>query len=258
MIEVSLKTNFKTALEKALLFSAGPKIVREAAAVALSRTAASVAFALRKEMPDIFDRPAPLTAKAILYRKADAAGLRASVFIRDDASKGTPPSKYLAAEILGGARRDKRSERALKGAGIMQGGQSLVPGRGVPLDKYGNIPGALMVLILSRLGAFHEMGFNANASAATKRKLAKGLAAIHSSGTDFFVAHSKRGGEPLGIWRIVSSGKVQPFLLFANKRPEYAERFPFDAEVAHFAAVAWPREMRRALHEQIERYAGGK
>lgn len=258
MIEVSIKTNFKLALEKALLFSAGPKLIREAAAVALTRTAASAAFALRKEMPDIFDRPTSFTAKSLLYRKADAASLRASVFIRDEAAKGTPPSKYLAPEILGGPRGDKRSERSLKAAGIMQAGQSLVPGRGMALDRYGNIPGPMMVLILSMLRAFNEVGFNANASTAARQKVAKGLHAMQLNNRSFFVGRTKAGGEPLAVYRLVSPGKVEPVLAFVSKRPEYAEQFPFFAEVAHFAAAAWPREMQRALYERIKGYAGGK
>lgn len=257
MIKVSLKTDF-TRLERLLMISVGGKMLREAAAVALTRTAAHATFALRKDMPDIFDRPTPFTTKSLLYRKADAVGLQASVFIRDDAAKGTPPAKYLGPEILGGPRRDKSSERQLKGKGLMQMGQSVVPGSGAQLDKYGNIPGPQIVAILSRIGAMSEVGYSMNATDTMKRRLAKAHAAVRKSGTNFFVAHAKRGGEPLAVYQLVSRGVVKPILWFANKRPDYAERFPFQAEVAHYAGKVWVKEMARALLERIKRGPGGR
>ena len=151
---------------------------------------------VRKKLPSIFDRPIPFTVSSVRYGKATRSDLRSRVYISDDAPKGLSPRKYLKAEIEGGVRGDKRSERALKAAGLMQSGQQVVPGRGMELDRFGNVPGPTMVRILSRIAAFGQQGYSANASEKTKKKLARAKMAARRGGTDFFVAHAKRGGEP--------------------------------------------------------------
>jgi len=96
---------------------------------ALTRTAKAAQAEISK-IPATFQSVVPLTARAVLMKPALAAdgiaGMEAMVYIRNEAPKGTPPSKYLRAEILGGARHDKRSEHAFQSAGIMQPGQQWV------------------------------------------------------------------------------------------------------------------------------------
>src|SRR3546814_18055819 len=75
------------------------------------------------------------------------------VFVQDYAGKGTAPEKYLAAEIYGGTRGAKRSERALQMTGAMAAGLYAVPGSGAQRDAYGNMPDSEVRQVLSYLGA---------------------------------------------------------------------------------------------------------
>jgi hypothetical protein len=79
-------------------------------------------------------------------------------------SKGTPASKFLAPEIYGGQRGQKRSERALTRYAPPDVKRAMgnrgywVPGPGLTLNAYGNVSGSTMVQILSDLKAFGEVG----------------------------------------------------------------------------------------------------
>src|SRR3546814_9848403 len=75
------------------------------------------------------------------------------VFVQDYAGKGTAPEKYLAAEIYGGTRGAKRSERALQMTGAMAAGLYAVPGSGAQRDAYGNMPASEVRQVLSYLGS---------------------------------------------------------------------------------------------------------
>ena len=165
------------------------------------------------------------------------------------------PRKYLGPEMRGGLRNNKGAENVLQRAGLMQPGQYIVPSTQFPLDRFGNVPGSAMVRILSRVAAFAEMGSQANASPGTKGKLAKRRRAVASTGTDYFIAHDKRGGEPLGIWQLVGRGQVRPVLIFANKRPVYSVRFPMADIVAEFCRARFKDAMVQALLEQAKRGA---
>src|SRR3546814_18898385 len=75
------------------------------------------------------------------------------VFVQDYAGKGTAPEKYLAAEIYGGTRGAKRSERALQMTGAMAAGLYAVPGSGSQRDSYGNMPASEVRPVLSYPGS---------------------------------------------------------------------------------------------------------
>lgn len=221
--------------------------VRFAAAVALTRTAQAARADLTRAIPHIFESVVPLTARSVRFKPANMAdgfeSMFASVYIQNEAPKGTPPSKYLRAEILGGERRDKRSERALIAAGIMTPGQQWVPG-----GAQHHLSGPAIVRVLSRVKAFGEQGYRANASEATKRKLRKsGVLTHRATGTNYFIAHDKATHEPLAIYEIVSSGHVRPVLWFINRHAHYHVRFPFFELVEASARKNWPREIAAAL-----------
>ena len=254
MIQLVIDTSGLLKLEKALV-DLRTGLSEKAIDIALTRTVAATRRDLIAEMPKIFADPTPFTVNSVRY--APSQNQEASVYISDDAAKGISPRKYLGPEIEGGARGIKRGERVLMAAGMMNKGQWLVPGRSAPIDTYGNIPGPKMVQILSRVGAFGQQGFAANASKATKARLRKAGLAVKSTGTNFFVAHTKSGGEPLGVWEIVSSGVVRPVLVFTNKRPNYQVRFHFHAFVEKYAAAHWTKEMEDAFQHLVSKIVGG-
>lgn len=243
------------AAERGLLKAIGDQKRREVMASALSKVAGLARQRVMDRMGGahghaaIFDRPTPFTVHSIRYHPASGETLQAEVYISDDAAKGISPRKYLRPEIEGGARNVKRSERALIAAGDMLSDQSLVPSRQFPLDRFGNVPGPTMVKILSRIKAFGEVGYAANANKRTTKRLQKLGVTIHKqTGTDYFVAKG-HSGRPLGVWQVVSRGEVRPVLIFTDKQPTYRARFPFVDLVMDVFNRYWTVEVVRALTE---------
>ncbi len=248
MLEVSVSADF-SGLEKALLRMSA-ELKGKAAATAVSRTAARARLDMRDALPRVFDRPTPFTVNAIRFAADPNAGT-ARLFISDEAAKGTPPEKFLRAEIEGGARRDKRSERALVMRGIIAPDQQMVPGAGAPLDSYGNIQRGALTRILSRISAFGEQGYAANASAATRRRLKKAKLAVRSTGTDYFVKRD-HDGRAQGVFQLVGKGQIRPVLIFTDRRAHYRARFDFVGMAHKSFATLWPKEMRRGFYEAME------
>jgi hypothetical protein len=95
-----------------------------------------------------FDRPTPWIQKSIYLRAASVADLSAVVFVKDESINA------LAHHIDGGKRRAKGMEKLLRLAGVLKGShQYIVPGRGMKLDAFGNIPRGEVNKILSALKA---------------------------------------------------------------------------------------------------------
>jgi len=227
LIEVNVEDDFDK-LSKGLT-----RLEREqlpyAAARALTDTAKLAQGGYRQRLPSIFDRPTPYTMNSSRVQPARKDNLEASVELRDFAAKGTPAAKYLGPEIEGGARNVKRFERALALAGIRSPSGFAVPGRGASLDQYGNMSRGQIVQILSQLNAMADR--TQNVSARTTAKLArKGLLARHGKRLapgQYFLATSKRDGEPLGIYKLVGRGRVEPVMIFPRRAPRYTMRLDF-------------------------------
>ena len=229
--------------------------LRAASAQAVTNAAFAARKSIISKLPDIFDRPTPLTMHSIIVDKADPSGtgpIRATVRVRDEVSKGIAPASYLLHAAEGGVRPFKSSERALTLKGLMSASDQLVPGVGAKLDQFGSVSGSTMQSILSRIGALGEQGYTANATARTiKRLKKKGIAVTRKSGTDYFVAHSRRDGEPLGIYQLIGPGHVEPVLWFVNRRPQYRARFPFRDLVAEAAHEVLSAEFLKAVLFQL-------
>lgn len=187
-----------------------------AASLAVNHLARQAVDDLKAEMARVFDRPTPYTLNAFYWTKATKRDATAEIRAKDFAGKGTPGWKYLAPEVFGGSRRMKRFERALE---AKFGSAFAVPGCGAALNQYGNISQGEINKLLSALGAFAETGYLAN-----RRARARGRARRQQT---YFLAHSKNDGTPLGIYRVVSSGHVEPVLIFPRRPPSYAKRLPY-------------------------------
>ena len=222
------------------------KVEREtlpfASIVALTRTAVQARDLVRAEMPRIFKSPTPYTVNAVRAMPATKATLASAVLLRTAGE--VPAGDYLGPEILDGFRNEKRSERALQLADAMLPGQFEMPSREAVLDAYGNIPRGEIVKILSGISPRATL-----AKPAIRRSHKRQGFKTRQTGSPFFVAKSKRTGKPLGIWQVVSSGHVEPVLIFANRAPVYLERFPFDDMVARLADRLFPAELKKALLE---------
>lgn len=219
---------------------------RVAASTALNDVAFQVMKNVQSEMDQVFDRVTPYIKKSIQVDKARPDHLVATIEPRYMGGKGVDPASVLRAELVGGSRRDKRSEKALRRVGILPTGYvTVIPRQPFPGsdDGRGNIRGAFMVQLLSYLQAFGEQGYRANMGAKRKARIAdrttfSSLATRKQvpmiRGFELFVSTGKLRGEDLagrknrtrhlqpGIWARSGAygAKLQPVLLFV-RAPTY-------------------------------------
>ena len=211
-------------------------------------------FAEQDKIRGIFDRPTPLTQKSVLYRQATKESLTAWVFIRDEAAKGTPPSKYLMPQVLGGARGAKRFEAALRAIGVMEANEFAVPAIGYKRDAYGNVPGSTIVSILSQLKAHRDVGYMMNEtapSAARNRRSGKARYFVPSG----YRAEKAMLRLPRGIYER-RGNTVRAVFMFV-KQPTYRKRYDFgqaaSAKVSRVFWAYWERHFYRELAKQTAR-----
>ena len=80
-------------------------------------------------------------------------------------SGGVPSGKYMELLSRGGDRGPKSTEKKLRQAGLIRQDQFVTPtGKGLKLDKHGNLKGPQYSQILSRLRAFTQEGSSQNAT----------------------------------------------------------------------------------------------
>lgn len=255
VIDTSVLERKLTALEREQLPFARSLAANEAAYLT-SQT-------LRKLLPITLDQPTPFTVSGIRYRKGDKRSPAAEIYISDDAAKGTSPAMYLNALIRGQRRFQKRSERVLERAGILESDEGWIPASrtGIKLNRYGNLTGGQLTQILSGIKAFGEEGFSANLTPASRaRGVKKGRAEyVVMRGRRFprgvyqrygprRTAKHKYGALPAG--RKTLPRGIKPQLLFVEL-PTYSKQLDFyriAAEESRRRFVrAWPAALRRAL-----------
>lgn len=224
-LKVSIKDDFIRARSK--LSDLAKNQIPFAASQAANRLAKIGLADVQAEMQRVFDRPKPFTIRGFYARFGTKRDPHGEILARSWASKGTPAGKYLLPETLGGERHLKRFERAL---GFRTGeAEFTIPGRGAPLDQYGNITQGQINKILAAMG-----------QAGKTRK-----------GETYFLAHSKRDGSLLGIWKVVSTGHIEPVLIFSKEAPHYNIRFRFGSVVMQSVNKNSPQvfdeELRKAI-----------
>lgn len=224
-----------------------------ASRVAVTRTAQLAAIDEQKEMRDVFRSPTPYTLNSLFVQPATKTRPSAMVKLKDEATKATPAAKFLAAQISGGQRKQKKFERALEAAGVMPVGYRAVPGSGAKVDAYGNMSRGQIVQILAFFRAFPEMGYKANMTTAGRAQMAKGTK--KAAGFTYFVG---RPGDrlPLGIYqrtRFAAGSAVRPVLIFVRSavyQPtldfEYVVEQTVKREFAGLFAKAFEEAMRTA------------
>jgi hypothetical protein len=225
---------------------AGKKQLTSATRVALNRTADKAVKAEQHEMRDVFRSPTPYTLSSVRMKPATSASLAATVELKDDATKATPATRFLAPQMQGGPRGQKRFERALQSVGAMPVGYRAVPGQAARLDAYGNMSRGQIVQILAYFRAFPEAGYKANMTDQGRAKLARGTK--RRQGFTYFVG---RPGDrlPLGIYQRFSfgaGGAVKPVLLFVRSAV-YQERFDFGYVVETTVKKEFPAEFKQAM-----------
>ncbi|WP_312328404.1 hypothetical protein [Stenotrophomonas sp.] len=215
---------------------------------AVSQAANRVAYEVRErwkqQAPRVFDRPTPLTVNAAMYRKATKAQPYAEIFIRDEAFKGTPPAKYLLAEVEGGQRRRKGFERLLQSRGILSPTQFAVMGRGAQANQFGNVPAGQITKILSQLGAQRDRYLNQTAVSKKRRRGKK-----NNRDGEYFVLTKRRGVLRPGVYERIGRGSgVRSIFIFtttAGYRPRY--------DIFGMAEDTWKKLMPFYLKRELEK-----
>ena len=236
------------------------KQVPYATALALNSIAAGVKTDIVASMKASFDRPTPWTLNAFRVDKATKSNLTATVQMREFAPNGTPAWKYLAPQIEGGARNQKRFEKALQITN--QAAAFALPAEGAKLNAYGNVSVAQITQVLSGVGAFAENGYTANAtvrSGKRKKRLVhqssfRGASSFFIGGTaSRNVARNKDRAEtrPVAIYEVVGKGKVKPIFWLTDEAPVYKSRWDYQgtvlASVKTHQVGAFDRAMVQAL-----------
>jgi len=223
----------------------------------------ATAFDVRERWKDIaarvFDRATALTLNAILYKKATLAKPQAAIFIRDEAIKGTPPSKYLQAQVFGGQRAHKGIERDLQRRGILSALGHVVPGKGAQLDAFGNIPRTQINAIKSQLGAFGEQGYTANQSDVSKGRRLRRQKKQGQRNSSYFAVTKDKGGLKPGVYQRIVTGfgnGVRSILHFVQS-VRYRKRFDILPAAQTIFERRFPAnfdvELKKALDSSFKR-----
>lgn len=213
--------------------------------------------AWRTEIGNVFDRPTSLTLNAVLYTKATQQSLHGELFLRNEASKGTPPSRYLFSQIKGGDRREKPFEFLLRQAGVLGSDEYVMPARGFPLNPQGNLPAALTRTILSDLQATRDPLGRSTAESRGKRARRK---AIGKRGVYFLsrgpedIGGGKLQHLPRGIYERTGTGfgsSVRMVLAIVQDAPTYSMRFRAVAIAEQAFRDTFPRAFRERLRQGV-------
>lgn len=258
-VDVSIKIENLGAVREVLGRLSGEQ-ARAAYAKAVNDTAFQVRRAMQEEMRSVFDRPTPYVLRSPYVSMATADQLTARIEPRYMGGKGVDPQKILQAQEFGGARRDKRSEAALRRAGILPAGyQTAIPETPYPGsdDGRGNLRGPFLVQLITYFQASGEQGYKANMTDKRKRAIHRGTARV--AGRRYFVAYGRlRSGKTShlapGIWAASGTGgvDVRPVLMFV-RAGEYQPRMSME-RVAQ--AVGMQAYLDKRLRYRIREAAG--
>lgn len=232
----------------------GKKQIVSATRLSVNRIADKAVRAEQHEMRDVFRNPTPFTLSSVRMKPATSSSLAATVELKDDATKATPATRFLAPQLKGGPRGQKRFERALQAVGAMPAGYRAVPGQAARLDAYGNMSRGQIVQILAYFRAFPEMGYKANMTDQGRARLARGTK--RKQGYTYFVG---RPGDrlPLGIYQRFSFGvgsAIKPVMLFVRSAV-YQERYDFAYVVEATVKNGFGAEFEQAMVD-VRTWAG--
>lgn len=227
----SVKSDFDKAISE--INGIAQKQLPFATALALTNTAKDVKAGLVREMARVFDRPTKFTLNSLYIKPAKKrdTNISAEVYLKDEVFKGTPASKYLAAQIDGGQRKHKRFEILLINRGLMGKDEYAMPGQGVKLNAYGNVSPAIINKVLSNVGAQFDKLQN------TPNQKKKG----------YFVATI---GRTRAIWERTSSG-LKPVFIMVKTTPSYKKRFNFLGVGQRIVSQEFKKHFDKALSHAI-------
>jgi hypothetical protein len=228
-----------------------PKITAKALTFTAQKAQADIVAA----MPRVFEGGASAyTRNSTRIEPATVATLSARVAVKDrTTNNGTLPEDYLFPEVFGGARKEKRFERAMRYAGVLQPGTFTVLGRDVPrslLDAQGNLKGSELARLMSATRTSFDGTQRKTGSARSRRNqrnapyFVGGLDDVRLVGGEVNV---RKGRMQPGVYRREGRGKILPVLIFVKKRPTYRTRLDFDGIAQATAQREFEPTFRRLL-----------
>lgn len=229
-----------------------------AIATALTRSARDARDEIKGMMPKVFDRPTPYALRGVFFRNANAQNLEANVWFNRDWGTGVPQNRFLAPQVYGGGRNQKRFEKALQAKGSMPAGMFAVPTRNTKRDAYGGIDAGQLKQIISQTGTELLSGYtNSISQDKLKRQRAFGRA-----GGQFFAVPTQRGklapgiylaeGAKVGRGKYQRSGSIKAILLFKSS-VHYTERLPFYETANAVASKAFNTYLTEAITASLAR-----
>lgn len=184
MLNFSVNTEGKSFEETFKLMRAfNPKQFDYATSVAINKVAEDIKFVLVREMTRVFDRPTQYTLNSLFIRYAKKTEPVAYVSFKNAGSSNAGSAgQYLLAEVYGGGRASKRSEKTLSNLGF-KGAQDfyLTPASGVKLDSSGNVPRRKYEEIIAffKANKGHDFASNSRSSNRIANKVNAGLSAAY-------------------------------------------------------------------------------
>lgn len=224
-----------------------------ALATGLTRAAGVLAGDWRDQIGAKLDRPTPLTQRAVLVKRAEAASLQAEVLVRDQARAGAiTPAEYLGTQEAGGSRGLRKFERALIAQGSMPAGHKVVPGKYAKLDGFGNVSRGQIVQVIAQLGAQYSPGYQRVIS----KSAAKRAESAFRRGRNYvaLLARDDKGRAP-GVYEIGKYG-LRP-VFFYVRSVAYQRRLDLLGQASSRAPAEVQRQVERAIAEHAARLAGG-
>lgn len=219
-MKISVKSNLNEFLKA--LDNVSAKHVPFATAKALTKTAQVVKAEVVAEMEKVFENPTRWTINSLYVKPATTKTLASRVWVKNTKDgTGPSPENWLIPEVMGGPRKYKRFEKALKARGLMPGDKALMPTQYADIDANGNVSSGQITAILSYLEAFSEDGYKANMSQKGRKKFNA------KRGFGYFAGAPN--GQPGGIWKRVNFAKgtaLRPIFLFVSL-PQYKSRLDF-------------------------------
>lgn len=213
-----------------------------ATAKALTFTAQRAQQAIKDEMPLVFAGGATrYTVNSTRIEPAAADKLAARVAVKDRTSRnGTLPEDYLFPQVYGGLRKEKRFERAMRYAGLLQGNERAVLGEGAPVDSFGNLKrGEIQRILTATRSAFDPY----------QRKSTSRRSRRNAKKAPYFAA---RIGRQWGVWKRISRGEIEPILVFVTKQPRYRQRLDFEGIARQVAEREFEATFVRLLRKAAD------
>ena len=211
---------------------------------------------VQTRLPQVFDRPTAFTTKGVFVKAATKTEPVAQVYFPDSSeASGKQAHEYIRPGANGsGARHQKKTEYLLSLMGYLPARWVTIPGKGMPLDGYGNMSGAYYKQIIRGLSIKNTKGPPKPPSmASSKRAVRMGVTSEFfaiAPGTNNLGNHG--GNLPAGVYRRTGAGGrvLKQYLRFTQKAA-YKQRLNLDLEGQHLVAASaqqrWDEAMQYAI-----------